>query len=453
MSAPDRLPLPGLYARTPRLYSAAAVAALPEPERAAFFAALSDEEASALAHDWAFWARDAQLPPPGDWFIWLILAGRGFGKTRAGAEYVIERARQGYGPIALIGETAADVRDVMVEVGESSILQVSPPDFRPVYEPSKRRLTWPNGVYATTYSGDKPDQLRGPQHATVWADEPAKWRYALDAWDNMEMGLRLSDDPRCIATTTPRPVALIRNLVEDPACVVVSGSTYENAANLSDRFRERIIAKYEGTRLGRQELHAELLTDNPGALWAHDLLDKHRTGGTHPALVRVVVGVDPSGGGDEIGIVVAGRGHDGHAYVLADRTTGGSPNHWGKTAVGAYDEHAADRVVAERNFGGDMVESTLRTVRPNLPVTMVTASRGKQVRAEPVAALYEQGRVHHVGALPKLEDEMTQWDPDTCDWSPNRMDALVWALSDLMLERQPDDWTGAAPVGGFKRNR
>ncbi|MEM8558372.1 MAG: terminase family protein [Bacteroidota bacterium] len=369
--------------------------------------------------------------------MWLILAGRGFGKTRAGAEWVIERARAGLGPIALIGETAADVRDVMVEIGDSSILKCSPPDFMPTYEPSKRRLTWPNGVTATTFSGDKPDQLRGPQHATVWADEPAKWRYAVDAWDNMEMGLRLSDDPRCCATTTPRPTRLIKSLVDDDDCVTTSGSTYDNAANLSDRFRERVIAKYEGTRLGRQELHAELLTDNPGALWTHDLIDEHRCRvGDAPALRRVVVAVDPSGGDDEVGIVVAGVGTDGHYYVTADRSLSGSPSAWGKAAVSAYDRAEADRVVAERNFGGDMVKHTLHTVRASLPVRMVTASRGKQRRAEPVAALYEQGRVHHVGAFSKLEDEMCEWDPDTCDWSPNRMDALVWALTDLLVKRK-----------------
>jgi phage terminase large subunit-like protein len=437
----------------PPLYSAAFVASLPVEDREALVLGMDEDDAALWDRDWDFWARPEQKPPLGDWFIWLILAGRGWGKTRSGAEFVIDRARKGYGPIALIGETAADVRDVMVEVGESSILQISPPDFRPHYEPSKRRLTWPNGVYATTYSGDSPDQLRGPQHATAWADEPAKWKYAQECWDNMEMGLRLGDDPRCVATTTPRPVSLIKALVEDDDVMVVTGSTYDNAANLSDRFRQRVIARYEGTRLGRQELHAELLTDNPGAMWAHDLIEATRTGGTHPALTRVVVGVDPSGGGDEIGIVVAGKGHDGHAYVLADRTLSGSPAAWARATVNAYDAHEADRVVAERNFGGDMVESTLHTVRSTLPVTMVTASRGKQVRAEPIAALYEQKKAHHVGTLAKLEDEMCQWDPDTCDWSPNRMDALVWALTELMLGPEEQDWTQADPVGGYNRNR
>lgn len=410
------------------------LARLPETVTDRLLDELPEEDLAGLCHDWPFFARPAQLPPPGDWLIWLILAGRGWGKTRTGSEYVIARAGAGHGPIALIGETAADVRDVMIEEGPASILKVSPPWFRPQYEPSKRRLTWPNGVMATAFAGDAPDQLRGPQHATVWADEPAKWRYATEAWDNMEMGLRVGPDPRCIATTTPRPIALIRNLVKDPHVTVTTGSTYDNLANLSPVFAERIRRRYEGTRLGRQELHAELLTDNPGALWSFDLIDEHRTGGTQPAMKRIVIGVDPSGGGNEIGIVAAGLGHDGHGYVLEDRTLEGSPAAWANAVVNLYDALKADRVVAEKNFGGDMVLSTLRTARASLPVSLVTASRGKQQRAEPVAALYEQGRVHHVGSFPKLEDEMTTWDPDTVDWSPNRLDALVWALTELMLD-------------------
>jgi phage terminase large subunit-like protein len=399
---------------------------------------LSDRHAAELLYDWygdipgfAGWAREKQRPPSTDWFIWLILAGRGFGKTRAGAEWVIHRARQGYGPIALIGETAGDVRDTMVELGESSILKVAPPDFAPDYEPSKRRLTFPNGVTATTFSGDEPGQLRGPQHATVWADEPAKWRYAVEAWDNMEMGLRLSDDPRCVATTTPRPVELITTLVDDADCHVTRGSTYENTQNLAERFRERVIEKYEGTRLGRQELHAEILSDAPGALWSRD--DIH-TVDSPPSMKRIVVGVDPSGGGDEIGVVTCGVGVDGRGYVLDDDTLAASPNGWAQAVQRAYNAHSADRIVAERNFGGDMVVSTIQSVDSTLPVKVVTASRGKQRRAEPVASLYEQDKVFHVGALADLEDELTKWEPNGSDWSPNRLDALVWALTELMLE-------------------
>jgi len=403
----------------------------------------TEEEAAELLHDWygtrlkhfAGWAREKQRPPEGNWFIWLILAGRGVGKTRAGAEWVIHRARQEKGPIALIGETAGDVRDTMVEVGESAILNVSPPDFRPEYEPSKRRLTWPNGVTATTFSGDEPDQLRGPQHETVWADEPAKWRYAEDAWDNMEMGLRLGSDPRCVATTTPRPIDLLDDgdgggLINDKDCAVVRGSTYENTQHLSPRFRKRILGKYEGTRKGRQELHAEILSDAPGALWSQDDIQALKN---HPSLRRVVVGVDPSGGGDEIGIVTAGVGVDGHGYVLSDDSCVASPKGWAQTVQRAYERHEADRIVAERNFGGDMVKSTIQSVDGSLPVSVVSASRGKQRRAEPVASLYEQGRVFHVGSLADLVDELTKWEPEGSDWSPNRLDALVWALTELML--------------------
>jgi len=413
---------------------------------------LPEEEARELRYDWygtrlqnfAGWAREKQRPPKGSWFIWLILAGRGFGKTRAGAEWIIHRARQAKGPIALIGETAGDVRDTMVEVGDSSILEVSPPGFRPTYEPSKRRLTWPNGVTATTFSGDEPDQLRGPQHATVWADEPAKWRYADEAWDNMEMGLRLSADPRCVATTTPRPINLIERLVDDEEVQVTRGTTYENAQNLSERFRERIISRYEGTRKGRQELHAEILSDSPGALWSHDIISRTSE---PPAFTRIVVGVDPSGGGDEIGVVTAAKGNDGHGYVLSDDTLHASPQGWAQAVADAYRRHEADRIVAERNFGGDMVRSTIRSVDDTLPVEVVSASRGKQQRAEPVASLYEQERVRHVGHFAELEDELTTWDPDTNDWSPNRLDALVWALTKLMLQGGP--WFG----GGFTQVR
>lgn len=389
------------------------------------------------------------MPPPGAWSVWLINAGRGFGKTRTGAEYVIERARQGFGPIGLIGETAADVRDVMVENGPASILEISDASFRPIYEPSKRRLTWPNGVTATTFSGDRPDQLRGPQHATVWADEPAKWRYAEDAWDNMEMGLRVGDDPKAVATTTPRPIKLIRDLVEQSrregsGVVMTTGSTYDNIDNLSGKFRDRIVAKYEGTRLGRQELHAELLLEAEGALWTHELIEAHRVAVAPDGLTRVVVGVDPSGGAAEIGIVVAGllgTRERGHVYVLRDETTSGSPQHWAKRAVRSYIVSAADRIVAEKNFGGDMVLSTIEAADPRAAVSLVTASRGKAQRAEPVAALYEQGRVHHVGAFPKMEDEMTFWEPGSGE-SPNRMDALVWAITDLVFG-------GGQTGGGF----
>ncbi len=357
--------------------------------------------------------------------------------------------------VALVAPTAADARDVMVE-GESGILACSPPSFRPNYEPSKRRLTWPNGAMATTYSADEPDRLRGPQHDLAWADELAAWKQP-DTWDMLQFGLRLGKDPRCIVTTTPRPVRLVRELMQSATTAITRGTTYENRDNLAPAFFERIVAKYEGTRLGRQELNAELLEDNPFALWQRNQIDALRVA-THPSLTRIVVGVDPQAGDGEnaaeTGIVVAGIGDDGHGYVLADRTVRASPDAWARAAVNAYQEWKADRIVAEVNQGGAMVEHTLRTVQRNIPYTGVRASRGKQVRAEPVAALYEQGRVHHVGAFPDLEDQLVNWVPGAED-SPDRLDALVWAITELGLTRIPlstDDslhasfWDGAAAL-------
>ena len=397
---------------------------------------LTEKEAEALLYDWRFWARPNQVPPPGDWRTWLVLAGRGFGKTRTGAEWVREQVEQGQcSRMALVAPTAADARDVMVE-GESGILAISPPWFRPLYEPSKRRLTWPNGAIATTYSADEPDRLRGPQHDGAWADELAAWKYS-ETWDMLMFGLRLGADPRAVVTTTPKPVRLIRELLAAATTVVTRGSTYENADNLAPAFFEKIISKYEGTRLGRQELHAEVLDDVPGALWARKMLDDLRRLAA-PDLVRVVVAVDPAvtseEGSDETGIVVAGKGADGHGYVLEDLSGRFSPDAWARRAVDAYQERQADRVIAEVNNGGDLVETIVRTVDARVSYKGVHASRGKQTRAEPVAALYEQGRIHHVGSLEDLEDQMCTWLPGMK--SPDRMDALVWALTELMLDGQ-----------------
>ena len=409
---------------------------MPEQERAGFLAGLTKQEAEELLYCWEFWARPEQLPPPGDWLGWLILAGRGFGKTRSGAEWVISRAQSGlYRSIALIGETVADVRDVMCESGESSIMRISPPEFLPNYEPSKRRLTWPNGAEAHTFSGDEPDQLRGPQTDTVWADEPAKWKYAEDTWANMELGLRAGPKPQWCATTTPRPIALIRRLISSPDVVATGGPTYDNLVNLSPAYR-RVIARFEGTRLGQQELHAKVLTDMPGALWTRDLIERNRVR-EHPDLVRIVVGVDPEASDTEqsaeTGIVTGGLGVDGHAYVLDDSTVRGTPHTWGSAVVTAYHKFAADRVAVEVNNGGDMCEYVVKTVDPNVAVKKLHASRGKQTRAEPVAALYEQSKVHHVGLFEDLEDQQCNWLP-TDDVSPDRMDALVWLVTELMLE-------------------
>lgn len=397
---------------------------------------LTDREAAALRYDWEFWARDDQLEPSGDWVVWLALAGRGWGKTRTGAEWV--RAKKDtVSRIALVAPTAADARDVMVE-GESGLLAISPPWDRPLYEPSKRRVTWPNGAMATLYSADEPDRLRGPQHGAAWCDEIASWRYVQEAWDMLMFGLRLGDRPRICATTTPRPIKLIKELMKQATTHVTPGRTYDNLANLAPTFRDAIISKYEGTRLGRQELAGELLEDVPGALWTYALIETLRVH-QEPDLDRIVVAIDPpttSGeNANECGIVCAGlKGSptEGTGYVLEDQSEGGlSPEKWAAKAIALYRKRRADRIVIEVNQGGEMAESVLRQVDRSVPIKTVHASRGKKTRAEPVSALYEKGRVKHVGLFAKMEDQMCSYTGEGD--SPDRMDALVWALTDLML--------------------
>ncbi len=440
---------------------AESLASLDASERGTLIAELSEAEAGALLHDWRFWARPKQLPPiisgpGGDWTTWLVLAGRGFGKTRCGAEWVRAqvcgetplsggRARR----VALVAETAAEARDVMIE-GESGLLAVHPPGYRPLYQPSKRRLIWPNGARATHYNAIEPDQLRGPQHDLAWADELAKWRHAQATWDQLQFGLRLGARPRQCVTTTPRPIAALKTLIEDPDTVITRGSSYENMANLAPAFIKRIIKRYEGTRLGRQELNAEILEDVPGALWTRARIDANRVARA-PDLARVVVAVDPAAGSAdtsaETGIVVAGLGAgsngDAQGYVLEDASLRGTPDAWGRAAVAAYHRWRADRIVAEINHGGEMVEHVIRTVDAAVSYKAVRASRGKARRAEPVAALDEQGRVHHVGAFPELEDQMcamtTDFDPASAGFSPDRLDARVWALTELMLGAAPGE--------------
>lgn len=416
------------------------IASLSESQRTTILSTLTEDEARAILFDWPHWARDKQLPPPGTWRVWLMLAGRGFGKTRTGAEWIRAGVEAGEcGRIGLIAPTAADARDVMVE-GESGLLAVCPPWAYPQYEPSKRRVTWPNGAIATLFSADEPERLRGPQHDRLWCDEIRAWRYP-EAFDMAMLGLRLGDDPRCAVTTTPRVSPLVKRLLNDPTVEVTRGSTYENRANLAGAFFTQIAGQYEGTRLGRQELYAELLEDVPGALWKRDTIEAGRWH-TAPDLIRVVVAIDPAvtakEESDETGIVIAGMDGDGQGYVLGDESLRASPHVWASAAVKAYAAHHADRIIAEANNGGEMVEYTLRTVDENVPVKLVHASRGKQTRAEPVAALYEQGRVHHVGYFGDLEDQMCQWLPG--ESSPDRMDALVWALTDLMISGGRVDW-------------
>lgn len=316
--------------------------------------------------------------------------------------------------------------------------------FRPV------RIEWPSGAQAYGYNGTEPDQLRGPEFDAAWVDELAKYRRARETWDMLQFTMRSGSDPRVCVTTTPRPIPLIKDLIADRSTAVVRGSTFDNAANLAPQFLDRLRDRYEGTRLGRQELHAEILDDLPGALWSRAVFDDHRVSAA-PDMARIVVAIDPSGtagdddDGDSIGIVVAGKGVDGRGYVLADRTCKLSPDGWGRRAVAAYHEFKADRIVAERNFGGAMVEHVIRTVDPKVSYREVTASRGKVARAEPVAALYEQGRISHIGGLPELEDQMCQVGPDGFigEGSPDRVDATVWALTELMLTKTGYRWAGA----------
>lgn len=388
----------------------------------------------AYRYRWSLNARENQRIPPGNWATWLILAGRGFGKTRAGAETVREW-KNNYPIIHLIARTAADARDTMVE-GESGILACSPPDDRPLYEPSKRRLTWSNGAKAILFSAEEPDALRGPQCHKAWADEAASWKYDQGTWDMMQMGLRLGDNPQCIVTTTPKPTKLIRELSKDSNTHVTKGTTYDNRANLSEKFFDYIIKKYEGTTLGRQEINAELLEDIEGALWTNRNIDQNRVTSL-PELKRIVIPIDPAAtskaDSDETGIIPVGIDSNGIAYVLEDLSGIYSPNDWANLAIGAYHKHKADRIIGEANNGGDMIETILRNIDRSISYRKVWASKAKQTRAEPVAALYEQGRVKHFGNLAELETEMTTWNALEGSKSPNRIDSLVWGLTELML--------------------
>jgi phage terminase large subunit-like protein len=396
---------------------------------------LTPEELTAIWYDWyGWWARESQQVPAGKWRTWLVLAGRGFGKTRCGAEYIRWRVETGQARrVSLVARTKADIRDVMIE-GESGILAISAPHFMPEYEPSKRRITWPNGAFATLFSADEPDQLRGPQCDTYWADELASWRRA-ETWDNLVLGARLGLDVRGIVTTTPKRTDLFRRVVKKAGLVITGGSTYENLENLPDDYKEEILAAYEGTRLGQQELYATLLEDNPDALWRYETMIENRRRPVPDDLRRIVVAVDPEAASREdsaeTGIIVAGRGFDRHLYILADYTIRGTPAQWGKEVARAYHTWKADMIVGEVNNGGDMVEHVIRTTDAGLPFKAVRATRGKLLRAEPIAAIYERGLAHHCNTFPELETQMTQWMPG--ERSPDRLDALVWAGTELML--------------------
>ncbi len=416
-----------------------------------FLSELDEGELMALPFLFEFWAMPHQLPPEGDWRSWVIMGGRGAGKTRAGAEWVraqveggrpldVGRCRR----VALVGETIEQVREVMI-FGDSGILACSPADRRPDWEATRKRLVWPNGAVATVHTAHDPDGLRGPQFDAAWVDELAKWKKAEATWDQLQFALRLGDDPRVCVTTTPRNVGVLKKLLATPSTRTTHAPTEANAANLAASFLDEVRARYRGTRLGRQELDGVLLADAEGALWTSEGIEAGRVREV-PALDRIVVGLDPAttagAGSDECGIVVVGAQSNGppqnwRAVVLADCTVqGATPSGWARAAISAMEQYGADRLVAEVNQGGQMVVEVLRQVDPMVPVKSVHASRGKVARAEPVAALYEQGRVGHVAGLDALEDQMCRMTARGYEGSgsPDRVDALVWALHELMIE-------------------
>jgi phage terminase large subunit-like protein len=388
-------------------------------------------------HDDWLWnhARADQHPPPDDdWVTWLLLSGRGSGKTRTGAEYT-HRMTEVTNRLALVAATGPDARDIMIE-GESGLMTIAPPGMRPNYEPSKRRLTWPNGAQAHVFSAEEPDRLRGPEHGYAWVDEPAHFALIQDVWDNLMFGLRIGRRPRVVATSTPKPRPWLKELIKEPDTRLARASTYDNIENLAPSFAERILRRYQGTRLGRQELYGEILEDVEGALWNWELIEPHRLAEAPLTLTRVLVGVDPAGTAnkksDETGIIVGGiDAVIDHGYVLADRSGKMSPLAWARAVDAACDEFDADAIVVETNYGGDMVKQTLRSAGITKRVIEVRSRRGKALRAEPIVGLYEQSKMHHIGKLPDLEEQMTEWQPYEDRDSPDRVDALVHCFTAL----------------------
>ncbi len=399
-----------------------------------------------LNNQWLYWARpDQQLPPEGvDFRNWLILGGRGAGKTRAGAEWVRALAMGYFEPvfrrcqrIAIVAANFDEARLVMIE-GVSGLLAIHPEHERPRFEPSKRTVTWKNGTVAQVFSAEEPEGLRGPQFDAAWCDELAKWKKADAAWMNLQMALRLGDEPQAVITTTPRPTKLIRTLMKDAGTVVTRSRTLDNAGHLAPSFLKDVLARYGNTNLGRQELDGELISDDPDALWKRETIETARVKQA-PDMLRIVVAVDPPASSGEkanaCGIVCVGLGRDGRCYVLDDASVKRMrPLQWAKRVVELFEIREADRIVAEVNQGGDMVRAVIAQVNPDVPITTVHASRGKRARAEPVAALYEQGRVCHVGVFRDLEDEMCSVIGE--GGSPDRLDALVWAVTELLLKKR-----------------
>jgi phage terminase large subunit-like protein len=424
--------------------------ALPKEERRRVVRDMTPGERKALNYDWRFWRRASQAPPVDDaWRYWLLCAGRGYGKTRVGAEFVRQQVHEGRARrVGLVGRTLGEAVKIMVQ-GQSGIMAVTPPEERPVFIENKRLLVWPNGAVGDIYTSEEPNGMRGPGLDLVWGDELAAWIKLEESWTQIDMMLRntgpLGDPARAVLTTTPRPLKTVRALLKDPMARVTRGSTYENAQNLDPVWLQKLLDTYEGTRTGRQELRAEILDDIEGALWTRATIENCRTK-DYPDLVKVVVAIDPAVSSKstsaETGIVVVGAGVDGHVYILEDCSGRLSPEGWGRRAVDAYERHCADYIVGEANNGGDLVASNIAAVDDRVPVQLVHASRGKRRRAEPVATLYAREhptthepmpRVHHVGGMAKLEDQMCSWDGQEGSESPDRMDAMVWGVTEVAL--------------------
>ena len=424
---------------TPFVATLEAIAATDLAERRRLVDQLTEKERESFAYEWSFWARGDQRLPPGDWIYWLILAGRGSGKTRAGAE-AVRRWAQEFPIVNLIGPTHDDVADVMV-TGDSGVLRNCPPDEAPIYRRTRSRLDWPNGAISLLFSAEDPDRLRGKQHMKLWCDELAAWREP-EAFEQALLGLRLGAKPQAVITTTPRPTRLIRQLAQDRDAHVTRATTFHNHRFLAPDFIKRISDRYIGRAIGRQELFAEILEETPGALWRRELLERQRLAldKAPDSYPEIVIAVDPPAKSgpkaDECGIVVAAKGTNGHVYALADLTSQGeTPGQWSERVCSAFRRFQANRVVAEANNGGDMVRDVLRRGEANLPVKLVHATRGKYLRAEPVAAAYERGIVHHVGIFERMEAQLCALTPGfdrTVHGSPDRADALVWAVTDLL---------------------
>ena len=435
-----------------RAITAETLRKLPKPKVDELFKQLGPKKVEELKHTWSFWARDEQLEPEGNWNTWFINAGRGFGKTRAGVEWVREKVKQGSKRIAAVAATNSDIERVMVK-GESGFLSVCWEGDKtyagkkmgyPEWSPTKRTLTWENGAQVQFFSAEEPERLRGPQFEAAWCDELAAWNKDIDTWAMLQFCMRLGKHPRIMVTTTPKPTKLVRQILKDTNTHVTTGSTFDNAANLASVYLKAVKEQYEGTRLGRQELYAEVLEEAEGALWTTDMLDqasvKHED---VPHLNRIVVALDPAitsnAESDMTGIVVAGVDVNGVAYVLGDYTDKLSPQGWASKAISLYHQYNADRIVAEVNQGGDMVKQTIHGEDETIPYKAVRASRGKYARAEHISALYERGLVKHVSnppdgaSLNELETQMRTWEPLGSIGSPDRLDACVWALTDLSL--------------------